>query len=135
MQVYIDIRTEMLEIIKISLEHGSSPKLIVFKDDSGITLAEMPFDELESIGSDAQYRFKALDGSYSLKASVITSGRVAEFSIDGENPAIPGQVTALSGTVGGYGSNSDIRFNRRDWSESGVITLNNLTLILRQGQN
>lgn len=135
MQVYVDVRKEMLEIIKVSIEHVSSPKKIIFKDDSSIILAEMLFDELEISGVDAQYKFKALDGSFSLKASVITSGRVSEFTIEGENPATPGQVVVLNGSVGGLYSNSDIRFNRRDWSESGVITLNHLTLILRQGQN
>jgi len=134
MQVIVEVRREMLEIIKDSLEHASSPKIIVFKDSSDIVLAQMPFLQLDAFGTDAQYQFKALDGGTSLKASVITSGRVSEFTIDGELPS-GGQAEVLSGSVGGLNSDSDIRFNRRDWSESGVITLNNLILILRQGQN
>jgi len=132
MQVNLNIRREMIENIKTSITHPSSPKKIVFKDDSAITLAEMLFDDLDDVsGSNAQYKFKALDGSYSLKAAVITNGRVSEFIVMGEDPATPGQVVSLSGTAGGLSSDSDIRFNRRDWSESGVITLNNLTLTLR----
>jgi len=134
MQVNVTIRSEMLNVIDTSITTGTAPKKIIFQDASDITLAEMQFKELEAFGIDAQYKFKALDDSYSLKASVTTSGRVAKFFIKGEKVGggVPLIVT-MNGSVGGLNSNSDIRFNRRDWSESGVITLNNLILKLIQG--
>jgi len=133
MQVKATIRSEMLEVIVTSITTAPASNTIVFQDASDITIAIMPFKELEAFG-DAQYKFKALDDSFSLKASVIQNGRVSKFIIDGEEIGGGGPINALNGSAGGLNSNSDIRFNRRDWSESGVITLNNLTLKLIQGQ-
>lgn len=135
MQVNVTIRSEMLDVIKTSIETGIAPTKIVFQDASDITLAEMSFKELEAFGINAQYKFKAFDDSTSLKASITMTGRVAKFFIEGEKVGGGGPlIVTMNGSVGGLNSNSDIRFNRRDWSESGVITLNNLILKLVQGQ-
>jgi len=132
MQVILSVRQEQLDVIKTAIEAGSM--VIVFKEGATV-LAEMQFKELIDIAGDAKYVFKAFDDTTSLKATVIQSGRVEEFSIDGEEPPGGGPVVGiLTGSVGALNSNSDIRFNRRDWSETGVVTLNNLTLILLQGQ-
>ncbi len=133
MQVNVTIRSEMLDVINASITTAPASNTIVFQDASDTTLAIMPFKDLVTFG-DAQYKFRALDDSFSLKASVIQTGRVTKFIIDGEAVGGGGPINTLIGNAGGLNSNSDIRFNRRDWSESGVITLNNLILKLVQGQ-
>ncbi len=130
MQVILEIRQSMLEVLKDAIEAGSN---IIYFTDGSTTLAEMQFKELEADVGDAKYKFIAFDDTESLKAAVLVSGRVSEFYIDGVPPG--GGSAAVSGSVGGLSSSADIRFNRRDWTESGVITLNNLVLKLLQGTN
>ena len=125
MQVEKTIRLNMLTVLKDDIESG--PGIIVFTDGADI-LAEMPFQRLDADQSgESIYNFIAYDDNPSLRAAVILSGRVSNFYIDG---AAPGSAV---GTVGGLNSSSDIRFNRRDWTTSGVITLNNLVLKLING--
>jgi len=131
MQVIVELRKDMLDIIKASIEHGSADQKIIFKDASDVTLAEIEFQDLVDAG-DAQYMFRSVDDTNILKAVVVTDGRVATFVISGHdgsdvNPA------ALTGNVGTLTSTADIRFNKLDWSEGAGITITNLRIYVKQG--
>jgi len=131
MQVIIELRQDMLDIIKTSIENGGVDHMIKFKDESDVLLAEIEFQDLEDYGS-ARYVFRALDDSYSLRAAVVADGRVAKFTIQGWVDAAPEDNT-LVGTVGRLASTADIRFNKLDWSEGASITINTLLIYVKQG--
>lgn len=131
MQVHDDVRLDMLEVIKTSIEDGSADHKIVFKEGATI-LAEIVFSVLVQVPGEIKYKFIAPDGSDTLRAVVIADGRVSDFTIEGLVDG-PGYASVLSGTIGSFVSQVDIFFNKQDWSEGASITLTNLTLILKQG--
>jgi len=130
MQVIIELRIDMLDVIKTAIEDGSADHMIRFKDGSDVLLAEVEFLDLVDTG-DAQYAFRALDGTSSLRAAVVADGRVSKFTIEGVSSGL--KPSALLGSVGKLASTNDIRFNKLDWSQGASITINNLFIYVKQG--
>ena len=129
MQVNDQLRLDMLNVAKASIEDGTADHKIIFKDAGDIPLAELEFKDLVSFGAD--YKFRAPDDTYALRTAVIADGRAVSFAIEGK---INGGVdVALSGSVGSLISNADIRFNKQDWATGASITLNNLIIFIKQG--
>lgn len=130
MQVDDQLRIDMLDVVKNSIEDGSADHKIIFKNEAGDPLAEVVFQHLDVAGV-AQYKFIALDNTAILRAVVIEDGRVVQFSISGMAPTF--KALALLGNVGTLATTADIRFNKLDWSEGASITINELVLYVKQG--
>jgi len=125
----------MLDEVKTSLLSSSIPvdeRGIRFYDSSDILLGKFAFDDIQSVaGPEIRYGFK-VNGSWSLKSSVITSGTVDNFKITGDyyngitHEIIDGIIKGSAGSLG-----SDIRFNNVNWTVNSIITLNSLYFYIK----
>jgi hypothetical protein len=135
----------MLNLLKVAITEAIGPlipsKTIKFYSFDGPTLlCEVPFDDLEiyTDGDRVGYKFKYADGTKVLRGSVLASGTVAYFDIDGVVPAedlIPAELVTdmIHGTVGGLSTTADIRFNSLSWTGDVNISLSNLAILMLQG--
>jgi hypothetical protein len=125
------VRNKMLTIAKDAILHEDIViKQITFLDNSSLVLANMPFYDLVYLGSQTQLKFYSIGGGTVLRTSIILSGTPVRFEILGKPEGEDDPLIVLSGTVGSINTKSDIKFNRINWISGGILTLNNLVLIL-----
>lgn len=127
MNVILSLRRSMLEVIRQPLRYAST-KQITFYDASSVALANLSYNDVSYVAGLAKMKFTSTGGGNVLRGSVDTAGRPVRFEIFG-NVAGP-DILIISGTVGSLGSSADIRFNKIDWSEGGIVTLTNLSIVL-----
>jgi hypothetical protein len=104
-------------------------KLIQFFDKDDISLANIPYTDIVE-KSGLQYWFQQ-NSSDILSSSILAPGGVvAKFKIDGQDgmTLIP---DAITGTVGNYASNADIKFNNTTWVTYSLVKLNSLYFFIR----
>lgn len=133
MKVDVDLRVEMLDVIRNSLLHVSIPtKQVQFFDAGSNLLCNLLFNDIIATGTGDEFQFTSADvDPNTLRGIALLSGVVDSFTIDGFIGA--GIKVALSGSVGSLSSTKDIRFNRIDWNSGAIITLNKLTISIAQG--
>ncbi len=129
MQFEINLRKDMLEVVKTSILAGD--KKIYFKNDAGDTLSEISFDDanvITGVGEKAVLRLEFVDGTNILRGSASVAGEVSNFEIQTTGP-----LTVVSGSVGFLGSLADIKFNKVAWSVGTSITLTNFDIVIPSG--
>jgi hypothetical protein len=142
MKLNIEIRKDMLEVVKASLlsvkPASSLNQKIIFKGGPTV-LCEIPFvdlDRISSASSSAIFKFVFTDLTHILRGNAIATGVVDSFEIQGLVSTGPDtwEDNALHGTVGGLSSLDDIKMNRLSWTaDTTIITITDLRLILPQG--
>lgn len=150
MKLNIEIRKDMLEVVKTSLlsVNPSPPpdpnpanlnQKIIFKDSGDVELCRIPFVDLDRISSasnSAIFKFVFTDLSHILRGSASVTGTVSKFEIQGLISTGPNvwASNAINGTVGGLSSLADIKMNRLSWTaDTTIITISDLKLIIPQG--
>lgn len=136
MKTSISLRNKMLETVSTSLETPvitpTWDRYIEFQSSDSTALCRILYETLvESygIGENASYIFVAPDGTNILRGMVdIASGVVSKFLITGDTG------DTINGSVGSLSSNSDLKFNRINWTVNVTsITISNLELVIPQG--
>jgi len=117
----------MLEVIRVPLM-AITTKQITFYDANSVALANLAYNDVSYVASLAKINFTPAVGGNVLRGSVGVAGRPVRFEIFGKFGSQ--DTLVISGTVGSLGSSADIRFNKIDWSEGGIVTLQNLSIVL-----
>jgi len=126
MNINLELKMQMLGKMADSLLDPSNvPKFIYFYSQDNTVLCRILYDNVsQGSGADLEKYIFSYNSSNSLKSSVENTGTVDHFKITGAiNNAL---INAVEGSVGTYGSNSDIKFNRLIWPQSSIVTLTKL---------
>jgi hypothetical protein len=139
MNIIVGMRQDLLGNLKDSIiAVDSVDRAIYFYDDTEAEICRVYFNSIEDAGSSgdiATYQFFSLDGSSTMRGTVSTPGLVKTFKIKGILPGriYPDDVISnfITGTVGGFTSSADMKFNKTSWVAGMNISISNLYLVMK----